>query len=298
MAGGSVWSTLRSVFIVKVAGTVLLMGAIPLLVLIVDASSFAIGVVRLTWALALTMLFLFSRIRWHAFRNIEGDRAILLAIGVLFGLHWVTYFEAIQRSSATLGVLALSTYGIHVTWMGALFSDRRPSKRDWVSVLVAAGGAYICVPEPDVAPGAFVGFLLGLVSGLCYAALPLLHQRAVHINHPTRGAAQFLFAWLLFLPFAPFQDWGLAPRDWVILAVLGIFCTFVAHNLWISITTEVRPSTSGLLYYLALPVTMTLEALVLSKPPSQNQLVGAALIVGGNASVLLSQRQKQLPEHA
>jgi drug/metabolite transporter (DMT)-like permease len=213
-----------------------------------------------------------------------------LFIGLCFGVHWYTYFESIQRSSATLGILALSTYGIHVTWMGALFSTRRPQKLEWCAVLLAAGGAWIALPTPNADPKAFGGFLLGMVSGLFYAALPLLHKRVEHVGLPTRGAAQFFFAWLLFLPFAPTQSWTLPGKTWVLLTVLGVFCTFIAHNLWIKITTQVRPSTSGLLYYLALPVTMVLETLVLGRAPSLPQLLGATLIVGGNAVVLLLSR--------
>lgn len=277
-------------FTAQVALTLLLMGAIPLLVRVVDTSSVVIAVVRLTFGAGLTLAFFGRKLSLSAFRKNRLEAGVLVFIGVLFGAHWLTYFEAIQRSSATLGVLALSTYGVHVTWMGALFSQRKPSRKDLASVVVAALGAWLCLPTPQEQPEAFVGFLFGLVSGLFYAALPLLHQRVAHLGHATRGSAQFAFAWLLLLPLAPSQDWTLSTRDIWILVVLGVLCTFVAHNLWIAITTKVKPSTSGLLYYLVLPVTMVLETAFVGHPPSLAQVAGAVLIVGGNATVLLGMR--------
>lgn len=267
----------------------LLMASIPVFIRMVDASSLAIGAVRLSLGLALTLAFIKSARELGALRELaaSGWRSLglLVAIGVCFGVHWITYFEAIQRSSASLGLLALCTYGIHVSWMGALFSDRRPSRHDWVGVLLSAIGAWVCLPSPATNQGAFIGFLLGMTSAVFYAALPLLHQRVAHVPHGPRAVAQFGIAWLLFLPAVPLQNWNLSAQSWIVLGILGVFCTFVAHNLWISITTEVRPATSGLLYYLTIPVTMLLEATVLDAPPSPRQWLGAGLVLTGSAYV-------------
>lgn len=270
------------------------MGSIPLLIRMAGAPTFTIGIVRLFFGLGLTLLVFHRRVEFFRLMKPEkaGERLTLVLIGLLFGAHWYTYFEAIQRSSATLGIVALNTYGIHVTWLGAVFASRKPSRTDWIAVLVAALGVWITLPTEHDDPRALGGFGLGLLSGLLYATLPLLHKRIAHVGHFTRGTSQFFFAWLLFLPFAPTQDWHLSQRTWILLAVLGIFCTFIAHNLWISITTEVEPRTSGLLYYLVVPVTMTLEAIILARPPSPNQLLGALFIVGGNAFALLTQRSR------
>ena len=260
----------------------------------VHASSFVIGAARLSAGLVLTIVIFFPRIDfgrlwpWSKVGAGTAERYLLPTIGLLFGIHWYTYFESIQRSSATLGILALSTYGIHVTWMGALFSARRPSPRDWMGVAVAICGAWLCLPAIEVNASAFWGFVLGMVSAVFYAAIPLLHQRIAHVSHSTRAAGQFLFAWLLFLPSVPSQSWSLSSQDWWLLAILGVLCTFVAHNLWISITTEVRPATSGMLYYLSLPVTIGLETLLLQRPPTYMQLTGAALILLGNGFALWS----------
>ncbi len=271
----------------KIVLVVLLMGSIPMWIRLVVGSSAEIGAVRLSIGLGLTLLFFWKRIDLGAV--FRGDRAAgvpfyaLPIIGLLFGAHWLTYFESIQRSSASLGILALSTYGVHVTWMGAVFSSRRPTGRDWIAVLCSTLGAFICAPSYNAEGQAFLGFMLGMLSAVFYAALPLLHQRAQAVALPTRATAQFFFALMLFAPLASGQAWELNTQSWAALVVLGVFCTFIAHNLWIEVTTAVRPSTSGLLYYLAIPVTMVLDAIVLGNPPSLSQWGGAGLILAGNA---------------
>lgn len=281
-------ATLRGVLALQVVLSTLLMGSIPVFIRLTHASSFVIGVVRLSIGLLLTLLVFHRRIALGGARSSNGGvgRYLLPVIGLCFGAHWLTYFESIQRSSATLGILALCTYGIHVTWMGALFSNRKPNTHDWVGVLLSAAGAWVCLPSPSIDPDAFVGFLLGMASAVFYAALPLLHQRVAHLSHATRATGQFLFALLLLLPSAPYQNWTLAARDWGLLLVLGVFCTFVAHNLWIAVTTRVRPATSGMLYYLTIPVTMVLDAVLIGSPPSPVQWLGAGLILSGNGYVL------------
>ena len=281
----------------RVVASTILMASIPILVRLAEgASSFVIGVVRLSIGLALTLALIpgardFATLRAEPGPGEPSRRralGLLIAIGVCFGIHWITYFEAIQRSSASLGILALCTYGVHVTWMGALFSDRRPTPHDWIGVLLSGLGAWVCLPSPDASRGAFIGFLLGMTSAVFYAALPLLHQRVARVPHGPRAVSQFGVALVLLTPAVPFQSWALPTTTWLALAALGVFCTFVAHNLWIAITTEVRPATSGLLYYLTIPITMTLEAIVLARPPSATQWLGAALVLAGNAYVFVA----------
>ena len=301
MASGPIRPHAPAVLVLRVIASTVLMASIPVLIRLADgASSFVIGVVRLSIGLGLTAALIpgardlgFLRGRREAADGPDDASprrpvGLLLAIGVCFGIHWITYFEAIQRSSASLGILALCTYGVHVTWMGALFSDRRPTRHDWIGVLLSGIGAWVCLPSPDASHGAFVGFLLGMTSGVFYAALPLLHQRVSYVPHGPRAVSQFGVALLVLTPAIPFQSWDLPMGTWLALGALGVFCTFIAHNLWISITTEVRPATSGLLYYLTIPITMVLESIVLESPPSPTQWAGASLVLAGNAYVYLA----------
>lgn len=272
------------------------MGSIPLWVRLTSASTTAIGLARLALGAGLTYAFFRERMKLRAAFAKHGRWLVLL--GACFAAHWYTYFEAIKRTSPTLGLLSLSTFGIHVTWMSVLFGTKRATRLEWGGVLLAALGAVVIAPDIDASPEMFEGFLIGMASAVFYATVPHMHQKIGHVEHWTRSFSQMAIAFLCFLPAAPSATLDLAPNDWLILGVLGVFCTFVAHNVWISISTQVAPSTSGILYYMTIPVTVLLEWMVLGRPPRGDQIAGALLIASGTLLGPLWRRLGPAPDAA
>src|SRR5690606_28599013 len=106
------FSRVSMMLLLKIAIVLLLMGSIPMWIRLLEASSWTIAIVRLSWALGLTCAFFYKKINFkllslREIRTFPRQHLLLIALGVCFGVHWVTYFESIQRSSATLGILAL-----------------------------------------------------------------------------------------------------------------------------------------------------------------------------------------------
>jgi len=56
-----------------------------------------------------------------------------LGIGVFVALHWYTFYLSIQLSTASLGILCLSTVTLHVSWMEPLFYGKSFS---WIEFLL------------------------------------------------------------------------------------------------------------------------------------------------------------------
>lgn len=265
---------------VRVVLNALLMGSIPIWIRLSSASSYLIGFSRLTLGALLTWLVFRKRVELSA--ALRESPVATTALGLCFAVHWYTYFEAIQRTSATLGLLSLSTFGLHVSWMSFAFGTRRATRFEWLGIALSALGAWTAAPSLRGQAEIWLGFGLGMTSALFYAAVPHLHQRLSHHTHATRSTAQLGIAWCCFVPFVPSMNFQLEAFDWLILGMLGVFCTFIAHNLWISITTEVPPATSGILYYLTIPVTMFLDWLVFGRPVLPSHLLGAGLILAGH----------------
>ena len=49
------------------------------------------------------------------------DYSIVILLGILLALHWVTYFHAMQVSSIAVGVIALYTFPIITVFLDPLF---------------------------------------------------------------------------------------------------------------------------------------------------------------------------------
>lgn len=268
------------VFLIAVTST-LIMGTVPLWVRAVSANAVTIGLVRLIITVSiLSTLIAFSK----GLRQVKTRRdwLYLLAIGLCFGSHWFTYFLSIKFSSASLGAISISTFGIHLLILNWIFRGQRITLFDFFSVLICFCGCLLVMPDFHIESKATVGMLLGVLSALLYACLPLLHQNIQHISTLTRTWGQSTFAFIVFLPMVGWSEWQLSVNDWIMLGILGVFCTFIAHSLWVKSSTELPAIITSLVYYLYLPVAILLSVVFLGEDLSAKMIVGAAMILSAN----------------
>lgn len=258
----------------------ILFGAIPVVVKLISANPWTIGVFRLTIAAA--GIFLIAWMRGSLQRLPLRDVVRVAVIGAFFFGHWITYFLSIKASSASIAAIGLSTYGIHLLILGSLFGRARLHAIDVVAVLLAAAGAVAIVPSFDLRNEVTFGMLLATVSATMYASLPILHRRWAHIPNTLRTLGQFGFALLLFLLFLPKTEWTLRPLDWGGLLFLAFGSTLVGHTLWVRVTTRLSPPVTSIIYYGNLPFAIGLSVLVLHEPLTPRIILGAVLIVGGS----------------
>lgn len=267
----------------QAAVALVLFACIPVVVRYVTANPFTIGVVRLT--IATTGLAAMMAWRRRASPPApplrRGDWLRLAVIGLIFFAHWITYFFAIKTSSASIGAIGLSTYGIHLLILGALFGRARFHIVDFLAVALAVAGAVSIVPEFRLANDVTAGLALAVLSGFFYATLPVLHQRWEHLPSQVRALGQFGFALLFFLLFLPRTDFSLRPVDWAGLAFLGVGSTFIGHTLWVRVTTTLPSNATSIIYYGNLPVALVLSVALLGEPITTRTLAGALLIVLG-----------------
>lgn len=264
-----------------------LFGCIPVLVKLVSANAWTIGVVRLSVATA--GLFVLIRMRERLPRLPRRDVLRLAVIGLIFFAHWLTYFLSIKASSASIGAIGLSTYGVYLLILGAAFGHGRLHAIDVIAVLLAIGGAVAIVPSFDLANDVTLGMALATVSAFLYATLPLLHQRWSHMPSRIRALGQFTFALVFFLLFLPKTDWALSARDWAGLGFLALGSTLIGHSLWVAVTTRLSPYATSIVYYGNLPVAIVLSIVVLGEALRPRTAAGAALILAGSLLGLGSQ---------
>ena len=63
------------------------------------------------------------------------DYSIVILLGVLLALHWVTYFHAMQVSSVAVGVIALYTFPIMTVFLEPLFHGEQVNINDVMSAV-------------------------------------------------------------------------------------------------------------------------------------------------------------------
>lgn len=256
------------------------MSAAPVLIKSTSANEITIALARLLIATLCISPFVLYRKRLASLSRQQW--LWMLLIGAVFAAHWLTYFVSIKLSTASIGALAISTFGVQYLFLAQLLNGERTSPVEWFAVVVCLAGCIIVVPEFNLRHEHAAGMLAGVVSGTLYAALPLLHQRAAAIDNTTRTWGQFAFALLCVLPLLPTSDWSLKASDYYQLALLGVVCTVIAHGLWVKVTTELPAIYPAVIYYLYVPLAMLSSAYFLNETMSGRKLLGAALILGAS----------------
>ncbi len=270
-----------------------LFGSVPACIRVVQLDSIAIGILRLVLGAAGMAAIMAVERRstlGEFFARLRREWRVLVAMGLLFGLHWLTFFIAIRHASASIGTLGFSTYGAQLPLLGWALGFGRPTRRAFVGVALAFVGTWLCLPSHNWSaifsgPDA-TGLAIGVVSGTAYAFLPLLHQRHSHMDHELRTWAQFALALPVFLPLAPWATWSLSMTDVLLMIYLGLVVTLIGHLLWVKATTELPIETTSVLSYLQLPVTLAMNWLLVAEELTLPMFAGATLIVLANALAL------------
>lgn len=265
---------------IEAAITLILMAGIPVFIKFTIANPLTIGIFRLS--VATLLMFVFFRPDKHLGSVRKSMFFPLISIGILFAMHWLTYFWSIKLATASIGILGMSTYGIHLIFLGWVFRKEKPGLFDFLALMIAVFGTYFIVPEFSFSNQVTIGIMLGIISGFCFALLPILHQQNQGIPERIRIFSQFTFALIVFLFFIPWADWELQTVDWWSLMYLAVPGTFIAHSLWVRVTTRLSTIISSLIFYLIVPMTMVISHFWLSEPMPIEKVVGALLIVLGN----------------
>lgn len=269
---------------------VLTMSAVPVLVKSADANEFTIGLSRLGIAvLVLTPLALW---RGQLFRLTARQWRQLLVIGLVFGVHWLTYFISIKLATAAIAALAIITYSVQYLILAHLFNGERVSPVEWLAIATCFAGCVVVSPELSLGNNISLGIAVGLLSALLYAVMPLLHQRASEIGTLERTWGQFFFALLIFLPFWGKTEWNLAQADVYRLLTLGLLCTVFSHGLWVKSSTELPAIYSSMIYYLYLPGALIGSMIFLDEPLTGAKLIGCTMVFGSSAALSLYRYQR------
>ncbi len=212
----------------------------------------------------------------------RGDLAVLLGMGVVLAVHWVTYFQAIRLSTVAIGTISLHTYPI-ITVLAEPFVDRtRLRTADAVLALVVLAGIIVLVPEFSLASAASQGVLWGVASAILFTARNLVVRRYVQRYS---GATLMLYqtgvSALVLLPFVTLTG-GLAPAigEWPLLLLLGTIFTALTQSLYAASLRTLPAKTVAIIATLLPLYSALLALLVLGEVPTIRTVIGGLIVVG------------------
>jgi len=230
---------------------------------------------------AVLALALFARIAQKAWQPLHAqDWRRLLLGGVLLAGHWVSFFIAVKVAGVAIATLGFASFpAFTVILEGLLFRERVRSNEILLVVLVSIG-LILVTPDFDLASQATAGLLWSLLSGLLFSLLSLTN-RASSARIPAVQAAlcQNAVVALCLLPAAAPALTEVTAMDWLWIGLLGVFCTGVAHSLFVASLAVIKARTAAVVFALEPVYGIALAWLIFAEAPTPRMLVGGALII-------------------
>jgi drug/metabolite transporter (DMT)-like permease len=210
----------------------------------------------------------------------------LIGVGIIVTLHRITFYKSIQLSTASLGILCLSTTTLHVTWIEPFVMKRPFQVSEFLLGFIVIFGIYFV--SSDFQPHEHEALGYGLISALCAALFSVFNAKlAQEIPTPTITLYEmgtgfiFLSIILLFQGRLTSDLFIMTTSDFLWLLFLGILCTSFAFLITIEIVKVLGAFTVSLSINLEPIYTILLAIFILQEHTLLNNrfYIGATLII-------------------
>lgn len=205
-----------------------------------------------------------------------------LLIGFILAIHWLSFFMAIKTANVAIGLLGFASYPLFVTFLEPVFFQQKVKKADIFIAILITAGLLIVSPAFDLQNNIFLGLILGIISALTFSALSILIKLKANIYTSMQIAFyQNFFAAIFLLPIMLFAHSSLeiSKEDIAYLLFLGIFCTAIAHTLYVVSLSKLKAFTVSAITSLEAVYGILFAYLFLSEIPEIRQLLGGLLII-------------------
>jgi len=230
-------------------------------------------------SITLSVILVFSTIKLRA--QSMRDLSALIMLGVILAIHWITFFHAIQISTVAVGLLTFSTFPVFVTFMEPYFFKEKLRRFDILTAGSVVLGLILVIPSLDFQNHITQGAFWGTVSGFTFAVLSILNRKYVS-TYPSMMIVwyQNLIATIILLPFIFFDDLTLQATDFAMLALLGIFCTALAHALFIKSLVHIKTQLASITACLEPVYGIIFAFVLLGEIPTFRTILGGGIILG------------------
>lgn len=205
----------------------------------------------------------------------------LFGVGIIVATHWLTFYKSIQLSTASLGILCLSTTTIHVTWLEPLVMKRKFSWIEFLLGLLVVGGIYIV--SGDFNSNDYEALAYGLSSALLAAMFSVFNGYLVKTIPSTTMTFYELLMSLIFLSILLLIQGNLnsglflmTTSDLLWLLFLGLICTSFAFMVTIDIVKRLGAFTVSLSINMEPVYTIILAIFILQ----ENKVLGTQFYFG------------------
>jgi drug/metabolite transporter (DMT)-like permease len=172
-----------------------------------------------------------------------------MGVGLLVGLHWVLFFQAIKVSTVSVTLVTLSSLTLFTSILEPLFYRRKLSIGDIIVGVVIIFGIYLIFKFEFQY---WLGISLGLGAALCASVFSILNGKMVQKTSPSiitqyEMIGAFIGVSIVLLVTGQLNEYlVLSSSDFFYLFLLGSVCTALAYVLGVAVMKEVSAFTVAL----------------------------------------------------
>ena len=207
-------------------------------------------------------------------------------VGLVVAAHWVTFYTSIQWSTASLGILCLSTTTLHVAWLEPLIMKKKFSWLEFSLGLIVVGGIYFV--SGDFSGQEYWAVLMGLISAFLAGFFAVSNAKLVE-DIPSTHISMYELAmgfvgltiYLALTNKIDMSMFSMSMSDLYWLLFLAVVCTSFAFLVTIDIVKRLGAFTVSLSINLE-PVYTIILAIFILKEHEQlgsNFYIGSILII-------------------
>ena len=273
---------------------VFLFGFAALFGKVLNLSPFTIVFGRTLFA-AITLFFilLFSK---QSFKlNSTKDCLFLAFVGIIYAIHWITFFQSIQMSSIAIAVLTFSTFPIFVTFLEPYFFNEKIKTFDIVIALVTLFGVSQVIPKFELSNNLTQGALWGIASGFTCAILAIACRKNVQKYSSTLiSFYQNLTCAVILLPTMIYLKPTLCFNDILLLVLLGVMFTAFTNTLFIGSLRTIKTQLASIVTSLEPVYSIVFAAILLNEIPPIKTIFGGLIILGAIICATVKSKPQQI----
>lgn len=244
-------------------------------------------------SLACLVLFLFCRWKKVDLHLQVKDRKTVFVSGILLGLHWTTYFYALQLSNVAIGMLSLFTFPAITAILEPIILQTKVLKIHlFLSILVLVG-IYFLVPDFSLQNKQFKAVGFGLISAFCYALRNIaMKSKIEHYDGSVLMVYQLLVIAILWSPSFFVLDGTNLLTYLPATVLLALLTTALGHTIFLYSLKNFSTTTASIISCTQPVYGILIALVVLGEVPKLTTLLGGFIII---STVLIeSVRLKQL----
>jgi drug/metabolite transporter (DMT)-like permease len=162
-------------------------------------------------------------------------------IGLLMGLHWVSFFYAMQSASVAIGMLSFYTFPIMIILLEPLFTRKKLHAIDIGLGIVVLIGLFIIISNHVIEVSdpfsnkVLIGVIAGVASAVLFTFRNILQKYyCADIPSDTLMLHQMICISMMLIYFVDVPSLLLLEsQQWSYLIILGVLTTAIAHTLLI-----------------------------------------------------------------